>query len=73
MPLNFCMLNNDYRLVTAEKMGWVISKSIEINPMTKEINADNNSANNFANRLTVVTKRISDIKSIETVTTTSEL
>jgi hypothetical protein len=34
--------------------------------MTKEISADNNSANNFANRLTVVTRRISDTSSNET-------
>jgi hypothetical protein len=48
----------------ADKMGW-ISKTIDINPM---VNGDPPSS--FANRLTVVTKRISDTKSIEIMATT---
>ena len=47
----------------ADEKGWVISKNIEINPLVR-VDPDEKAANDFANRLTVVTtRRISDSSS----------
>ena len=56
---NFIVVDYVVTMEYANEKGWVINKNIETNPIVR-IDPDEKSANAFSNRLTIVTKRISD-------------